>query len=87
MGDEIVESVASLDKMILYRPDKYKKNNDGSYRAFQVFSYRISYRITTTEIKMLRLRHIKNVAESILIFVVGMVQFLFQFYLNNYIIP
>lgn len=27
-----------------YQPDKFKKNNDGSYRAFEIFCYRISYR-------------------------------------------
>ena len=28
-----------------YAPDKYKLNNDGSYRAFEKYKYRIAYRI------------------------------------------
>lgn len=27
-----------------YGPDKYKENNDGSYRAFEKYRYRLSYR-------------------------------------------
>jgi plasmid stabilization system protein ParE len=55
----IVKATASLDKNFVYRPDKYKRNNDGSYRAFEIYSYRISYRITLDEIKILRLRHVR----------------------------
>ncbi len=40
--------VAAVDKAVInpefYRPDKYKINNDGSYRAFEKHRYRISYR-------------------------------------------
>jgi hypothetical protein len=31
-----------------YGPDKYKADNDGSYRAFEKHSYRIVYRYTKT---------------------------------------
>jgi len=40
-----------------YPLDKYKKNNDGSYRAFTLHHYRIAYRVLPSEIKILRLRH------------------------------
>lgn len=40
-----------------YPPDRFKKNNDGTYKALVVFSYRISYRITDTKIYILRIRH------------------------------
>ena len=40
-----------------YSLDKYKLNNDGSYRAFELHHYRIVYRIVQTEIKILRIRH------------------------------
>jgi plasmid stabilization system protein ParE len=40
-----------------YPADKYKINNDGSYRAFIVYRYRISYKIQDTEIRILRIRH------------------------------
>ena len=57
--DTIIDSVSSLDGKLVHRPDKYKRNNDGTYRAYEIYSYRISYRITSTEIKILRLRHVK----------------------------
>ena len=40
-----------------YAPDKYKKNNDGSYRAFEKHHYRIAYRFDDTVIRVLRVRH------------------------------
>lgn len=41
----------------IYEPDRFKKNNDGNYRAFELYSYRIVYRITEIEIRILRVRH------------------------------
>lgn len=38
-------------------PDKYKQLNDGSYRAFEIYHYRISYRIINDVIRIVRLRH------------------------------
>ena len=43
-----------------YPPDKFKRNNTGLFRAFEKFSYRISYRFTTSEIRILRIRHVKQ---------------------------
>jgi plasmid stabilization system protein ParE len=40
-----------------YPLDKYKLNNDGTYRAFEVFRYRISYRILKDHVRIVRLRH------------------------------
>jgi plasmid stabilization system protein ParE len=37
--------------------DKYKHDNDGSYRAFELHNYRITYRVLKTEIRILRIRH------------------------------
>jgi plasmid stabilization system protein ParE len=42
-----------------YAPDKFKLNNDGSYRAFEKHKYRIVYRIRENEIRILRVRHTK----------------------------
>jgi len=41
----------------LYNPDKYKKNNDGNFRAFELHRYRISYHASEVEIRILRVRH------------------------------
>ena len=40
-----------------YYPDKYKRENDGSFRAFEIYHYRISYRIKENEIRIFRIRH------------------------------
>lgn len=41
----------------MYPLDKYKKNNDGSFRAYEIHHYRIAYRITKDEIIITRIRH------------------------------
>ena len=41
----------------IFESDKYKIENDGSYKAFVVFSYRISYRIKESTIRIIRIRH------------------------------
>jgi plasmid stabilization system protein ParE len=42
-----------------YHPDKYKIANDKSYRAFELYHYRISYRYKVSEIRIVRIRHTK----------------------------
>jgi plasmid stabilization system protein ParE len=42
-----------------WNPDKYKTKNDGSFRAFEIHSYRVSYRYNGTEIRIIRIRHTK----------------------------
>jgi plasmid stabilization system protein ParE len=42
-----------------YNPDKFKLNNDGSFRAFEIYHYRISYRVVKDEIRIIRIRHSK----------------------------
>jgi plasmid stabilization system protein ParE len=55
--------VASMEKTItnpgFYGPDKFKADNDGSYRAFEKHHYRITYRHTKNTIRVLRVRHTK----------------------------
>jgi plasmid stabilization system protein ParE len=41
----------------MYPPDKYRLNNDGSFRAYELHRYRIAYRITEKEIIIVRVRH------------------------------
>ncbi len=40
-----------------YPLDKYRKNNDGTYGAFELHQYRISYKINMNEIIIVRIRH------------------------------
>jgi plasmid stabilization system protein ParE len=55
------EILEKIERLILYSeiysPDKYKTNNDGSYRAFELHRYRIAYRIKENEILIFRVRH------------------------------
>ncbi|MES2774459.1 MAG: type II toxin-antitoxin system RelE/ParE family toxin [Bacteroidota bacterium] len=40
-----------------YPPDKYRNNNDGSFRAYELHRYRIAYQFTEREIIIVRVRH------------------------------
>ena len=56
--DEIIDmTIALLNHPEKHPPDKYKKVNDGNWRAFEKYHYRISYRIMSNEIRIVRLRH------------------------------
>lgn len=66
--DSVQNAVKVLEDIVLavnkavrnpefYPPDKYKKDNDGSYRAFEKHRYRISYRFGNNVIRVLRVRH------------------------------
>lgn len=41
----------------IYNLDRFKNNNDGNYRAFEKYSYRVTYKVKETEIIILRVRH------------------------------
>ena len=43
-----------------FAPDKFKINNDDSYRAFEQHNLRIAYFIGIKEIRVLRVRHVKK---------------------------
>ena len=55
---EIIDAILSLPanphKHLL---DKYKINNDGTWLAFEIFHYRVSYRVKKEQIRIIRLRH------------------------------
>jgi plasmid stabilization system protein ParE len=54
----ILKSVKLLsENPEIFEEDRFKESNDGSYRAFTVYSYRITYRITSENIRILRIRH------------------------------
>ena len=43
-----------------YPLDKFRKKNPGNYRAFEAYSYRVAYRHSEKEIRILRVRHVKQ---------------------------
>lgn len=56
--NEILTKIRLLpEKSAIYQPDRLKKNNDGSFYAFEVDRCRVSYRKLPKEIRILRLRH------------------------------
>lgn len=55
---EILQTTKLLNQTPdVFSEDRFKLVNDGSYRAFTVFHYRVSYRITDNAVKVLRIRH------------------------------
>lgn len=40
----------------IYELDRFKLNNNGEFRAFEIYNYRIAYRVFDSEIRILRLR-------------------------------
>ena len=41
----------------IYSLDRFKIKHDGSYRAFEKYHYRVSYRVLPNQIRILRIRH------------------------------
>ena len=58
---KIPATIKELPKNPLHHATyKYrKKNEDGAYLAYEVYSYRITYHISTEEIRIIRIRHTK----------------------------
>lgn len=56
--EDIIDATINLGKYPeKHPPDKFKNDNDGTWRAFEKHHYRISYRIMPNEIRIVRLRH------------------------------
>jgi plasmid stabilization system protein ParE len=56
--DEIIDATIGLPTHPEKYPlDKFKKDNDGTWRAFEKYHYRVSYKITPNEIRVVRVRH------------------------------
>jgi plasmid stabilization system protein ParE len=43
-----------------YPLDRFKFENDGSYRAYEIYHLRITYQISEFQIRILRIRHTKR---------------------------
>lgn len=62
IADKVIEKIFESTKVLktsseIYELDEQRKNNDGSFRAFYIYNYKISYRIVSNEIQVLRIRH------------------------------
>ena len=56
--DTIVDSVTILNSSWeIYEIDVMRLPNSSNYRAFEIYSYRISYKVTETSIFIIRIRH------------------------------
>lgn len=56
--DKILSKIELLaQRPKIYQLDRLKKNNNGSFYAFEIERYRISYREIASEIRILRIRH------------------------------
>ena len=59
--DEILATTRELaDYPEKYPPDKFKRSNPGNYRAFEKYSFRVSYRFSPKEVRILRIRHVRK---------------------------
>ncbi len=59
VDDIITAAEKAIINPTYYNPDKFKINNDGSYRAFEKHKYRVVYRYQKNVIRILRVRHTK----------------------------
>ena len=54
----LLEKIEALSRNAeLYTPDKYKNDNTGNYRAFELHRYRVSYLVKSNEVIIARIRH------------------------------
>lgn len=63
--EAILDRVAQLvQHPAMYEKDSLCDNNDGSFRAFTIYHYRITYLISNHEIIILRIRHTSREPEE-----------------------
>ncbi len=69
VADKVVDAIFNSTKILetlpeIYELDEQKNDNDGSFRAYYVFNYKLSYRITLNEIQILRVRHTSRIPKK-----------------------
>src|ERR1700761_9245363 len=59
--EEILKKISELSEHPeIHNPDKYKTNNTGNYRAFELYRFRIGYLLKDDEIIIARIRSTKQ---------------------------
>lgn len=62
---DILTKISQLPSNHFHHPaDRFKLENDGSYRAFEIDRYRISFRIINNEIRILQIRHTRRLPKQ-----------------------
>jgi len=49
----------------IYELDEMKVSNNGSYRAYEIYTYRISYKTMPNSINILRVRHTSRIPKKL----------------------
>ena len=62
IADKVVNTIFDSTTILktqpeIYKIDKQKTKNDGSFRVYSVYDYTVSYQITKENIYILRVRH------------------------------
>jgi plasmid stabilization system protein ParE len=62
IADKVIESIFNSTYVLktnpeIYKLDKLKENNDGTFRSYFIYDFQISYRISSDAIQILRIRH------------------------------
>jgi plasmid stabilization system protein ParE len=62
IADKVVNTIFDSTDILktqpeVYKLDKQKKKNDGSFRVYFVYNYAVSYQVTEENIYILRVRH------------------------------
>lgn len=62
IADKVVNTIFESTEILktqpeIYKPDKQKNANDGSFRVYSVYDYAVSYQIVDQIIYILRVRH------------------------------
>lgn len=56
----LIATMKLCDGPEIHPPDKYRKDGNVRFRAFEKYSYRVSYFISDDTIRVLRFRHVKQ---------------------------
>lgn len=62
IADKLVKNIFDSTEILktqpkIYKLDNHKNNNDGSFRAYFIYDYMVSYPITPYYVQILRVRH------------------------------